>query len=135
MRAPGRRRRQVPVAPALTPCHNGDMSVASKLETDLQLVGRIYKETLAATNPELSPHRACLLAWRQRHPEVGADEAAERVTQLIFRACKDGLVWAQRGRKEGTIACSVERASERDAPTGAGNGQLNLDAAGHGGKH
>ena len=75
------------------------MPVAPKPETDLQLVGRIYKETLAPTNPDRSPHRACLLAWRQRHPEVDANEAAKRVTQLIFQACKDGLVWGQRGRK------------------------------------
>lgn len=75
------------------------MPVAPKPETDLQLVGRIYKETLAPTNPEPSPYRACLLAWRQRHPEVDADEAAQCVTQLIFQACKDGLAWGQRRRK------------------------------------
>ena len=81
--------------------HNDGMSTSPKAETDLQLVGRIYKDTLAATNLELSPYRACLFAWRRRHPEVGEDEACESVTQLISRACKDGLVWpkAQRWHK------------------------------------
>jgi hypothetical protein len=80
-------------------CHNGGMSTAPKAETDLQLVGRIYKDTLAATDLELSPYRACLFAWHQRHPEIGDDEAHECVTQLISRACKDGLVWPKAQRR------------------------------------
>lgn len=62
-------------------------------ETDIQLVGRIYRDTIAATKRDNPAYHAALPAWRERHPEAEDRPAKERVAILICDAINDGLVW------------------------------------------
>ena len=48
-------------------------------ETDIQLVGRIYRDTIAATKRDNPAYHAALAAWRERHPEAEDRPAKERV--------------------------------------------------------
>jgi hypothetical protein len=63
------------------------------METDIQLVGRVYRDAIAATKHDNPAYHACLTAWRERHPETEERPAKEMVARLICRACEDGLVW------------------------------------------
>jgi hypothetical protein len=62
-------------------------------ETDIQLVGRIYRDTIAATKRDNPAYHACLAAWRERYPDAEDRRGKEIVARLICRACEDGLVW------------------------------------------
>jgi len=62
-------------------------------ETDTQLTGRIYRDTIAATKQDYLAYHACLAAWRERHPEAEDRRAKETVALLICHAINDGLVW------------------------------------------
>ena len=63
-------------------------------ETDLDLIGGIYREQMAATRQHWLAYQACLEAWRERHPGVAEKEVGEQhVAKLIARAINDGLVW------------------------------------------
>jgi hypothetical protein len=63
------------------------------METDIQLVGRVYRDTIAATKRDNPAYHAALAAWRERHPETEDQAAKERVAILVCQAIKDGLVW------------------------------------------
>jgi hypothetical protein len=61
-------------------------------ETDIQLVGRIYRDTIAATKRDNPAYHAALAAWRERHLEAEDRQAKEMVARLICRAVEEGLV-------------------------------------------
>jgi hypothetical protein len=61
-------------------------------ETDIQLVGRIYRDTIT-TKRDNPAYHAALTAWRERHPDAGERPAKEMVAILICHAINDGLVW------------------------------------------
>jgi hypothetical protein len=60
-------------------------------ESDLELVGRIYREQMTATKHFDPAYQACLAAWRERHPEAGEQAAKEMVAGLISAAIAAGL--------------------------------------------
>jgi hypothetical protein len=62
-------------------------------ETDLEMIGRIYRDTIAATKRDNPAYHAALTAWRERHPEAEERAAKETVAILICHAIDDGLVW------------------------------------------
>jgi hypothetical protein len=48
-------------------------------ETDLEMVGRIDRDQMAATKQDWLAYQACLEAWRERHPGPSDKEAGEHV--------------------------------------------------------
>jgi hypothetical protein len=64
------------------------------METDIQLVGRAYRDAYNAAGRRDNPaYHAALAAWRERHPEAEEQAAKETVAILICNAINDGLVW------------------------------------------
>jgi hypothetical protein len=59
-------------------------------ETDLEMVGRIYRDQMAATKQDWLAYQACLEAWRERRPGPSDKEAGEHVAMLISQACESG---------------------------------------------
>ncbi len=64
----------------------------TKPETDIEMIGRIYREQMAVTRQDWQAYRACLEAWRKRYPAEGARAAREIVGQLITNAAAAGLI-------------------------------------------
>jgi len=62
-------------------------------ESDVELVGRIYREQMVATKQHSLAYHACLAAWRERHSDVGEQAAKEMVAGLIAAAIEAGFVW------------------------------------------
>ena len=62
-------------------------------ESDVELVGRIYREQMVATKQHSLAYRACLAAWRDRYSDVGEQAAKEMVACLITAAIEAGYVW------------------------------------------
>jgi hypothetical protein len=78
------------------------------METDIELVGRIYRNPIAVTKHDNPAYHAALAAWRERHHETEDQAAKERVAILVCQAIKDGLVWGdvrwwERQRREVTL--------------------------------
>jgi hypothetical protein len=65
----------------------------TKSESDLEMIGRIYGEQIAATKQYWLAYHACLAAWRARHSDVSEQAAKEKVASLISAAIGVGLVW------------------------------------------
>jgi hypothetical protein len=63
-----------------------------KPETDIEMIGRIYREQMAVTKQDWQAYQACLKAWRKRYPAEGARAAREIVGQLITNAAAVGLI-------------------------------------------
>jgi hypothetical protein len=55
----------------------------TKSESDLEMIGRIYGEQIAATKQYWLAYHACLAAWRARHSDVSEQAAKEKVASLI----------------------------------------------------
>jgi len=62
-------------------------------ESDVEMVGRIYREQMAATKQHSLAYHACLAAWRERHSDVSEQAAKEMVASLISAAIEAGFVW------------------------------------------
>jgi len=63
------------------------------METDVELVGRVYAEEHRATGYDLPAREAATKAWQARHPDESDHDADLMVARLICRAIEDGLVW------------------------------------------
>src|SRR5262245_16866340 len=69
------------------PCFDGQM------ESDVELVGRVYAQLHRATGYDHAARKAAVAAWRERHPDVSDKDAGDVVARLIVKAINDGLVW------------------------------------------
>ena len=57
------------------------------------MIGRIYREQVAATKQHSLAYHTCLAAWRERHSGVSEQAAKEMVACLITAAIEAGFVW------------------------------------------
>jgi len=65
----------------------------SQPESDVEMIGRIYREEMAATKQFDRAYHACLTAWRGRYPNVREPAAKQMVASLISAAIEAGFVW------------------------------------------
>ena len=65
----------------------------SQPESDVELVGRIYRERMTATQQFDRAYHTCLVAWRERYPDVSEPAAKQMVSCLISAAIEAGCVW------------------------------------------